>query len=302
MGVTLRPQAGLTASLASSKYYDPEIKPWDCLAFHPRTTPFWRWGLPCLVLAVAGLTIAANTAISTSVTLQLIGDSKPIMFLPRVFGFSLVSSVKDMWDGGVYPLALLIIGFSGIWPYVKLGTMLLCWFGPTGKFLSPGRRLWLMEFLDNWGKWSLIDAFFMFLFMVAFKFSLSSETETVSPGLKNFFDAADTNFSANIYVIAGLGYHAFLISILGSLTVGHLMTSANRYAYRLGEYSEEAQRKDDTPTRLCDSAFKGEAKPLYIWGPVVAMGIPLVLVVIGIWIEAFAFTFEGAGGWVLGYG
>jgi uncharacterized paraquat-inducible protein A len=42
--------------------------------------------------------------------------------------FSLGNSIADMWNAGIYPLALLIAIFSGVWPYIKLVTMLACWF------------------------------------------------------------------------------------------------------------------------------------------------------------------------------
>merc|ERR1719253_604632 len=76
-----------------------------------------------------------------------------------------------MWNAKVYPLAFLIIAFSGIWPYAKLLMMLVCWFAPT-KYLSPLRRHKLLDFLDAYGKWSLVDTFVLVLFMVAFKFKL----------------------------------------------------------------------------------------------------------------------------------
>lgn len=41
--------------------------------------------------------------------------------------FTLVQSVSDMWKAGVYPLAIIIAVFSGIWPYIKLIMMMACW-------------------------------------------------------------------------------------------------------------------------------------------------------------------------------
>jgi len=33
-----------------------------------------------------------------------------------------------MWKAGVEPLAILILLFSGVWPYIKIGGMCCAWF------------------------------------------------------------------------------------------------------------------------------------------------------------------------------
>ena len=38
--------------------------------------------------------------------------------------------IQNFWDAKVYALAILIGGFSVIWPYVKVIMMILCWFLP----------------------------------------------------------------------------------------------------------------------------------------------------------------------------
>lgn len=279
-----------------------KYKSWDALAFHPRISTVWRWGLPLMDITVVCMMIASNCSIATSVNVALEGDMREAIHLPPVFGFSLVSSIKDMWDGKIYALALLILVFSGIWPYAKLATMQICWFAPT-KWLSPGRRQWLLEFLDEWGKWSLVDAFVMVLFMVAFKFNLSATDAKVFPWLSGMFAEAGTTGKINVFVEAGLGFHVFLIATVGSLVVGHGMTACNRYALELGEYSPSAiPQAFAERTRLCNTLRPPGFWPgkIFAYGPIVAMGLCLTLVVFGLWIDVFSFTFEGLGGYVLG--
>jgi uncharacterized paraquat-inducible protein A len=67
-----------------------------------------------------------------------------------------------MWDAKVYALATLIAFFSGLWSYIKLVTMLLCWSIPPG-LLSISYRQTSLVVLDVLGKWSLIDSFVMIL-------------------------------------------------------------------------------------------------------------------------------------------
>jgi hypothetical protein len=302
-GPTSMATAGPTsmATARSTATFGRRFQPWDCLAFNPRVSIVCRWGLPLLDLTVVCLAIASNCSIATTVNAEVLADGEPILHLPDVFGFSLVSSIRDMWNGKVYGLALLVLVFSGIWPYTKLAVMQLCWFAPT-SWLSPGRRLWFLEFLDAYGKWSLIDAFVMVLFMVAFKFNLNANNEQVWPPLGQLFNEAGASFQVNVYVNANLGFYIFLASVIGSLVVGHFMTACNRYACHLGEYSPSAVSQErGQRLRLCntlrpDGYWEGK---FFAYGPIVAMGLSLALMVVGIWIDVFAFNFEGLGGYVL---
>jgi uncharacterized paraquat-inducible protein A len=62
--------------------------------------------------------------------------------------FGLIDTVTDMWKSEVYLLAILVAVFSGIWPYVKLITLLLCWCLNERK-LSPGVREKLLIVLQR---------------------------------------------------------------------------------------------------------------------------------------------------------
>merc|ERR1719506_2673666 len=103
----------------------------------------------------------------------------------------------------------MIIAWSGMWPYMKLMMMQFCWFVPTST-LSAEKRLSMLEFLDNWGKWSLIDAFVMVIFMVAFKFNLTTDDVRLQ-GSTGFFNQAGTSAAVNVYVEAAWGFHIFLL-------------------------------------------------------------------------------------------
>ena len=51
----------------------------------------------------------------------------------------------------MYPLALIIAGFSGAWPYIKLFTLLWSWITPP-IVMSVKRRGHLVQLLDILGK------------------------------------------------------------------------------------------------------------------------------------------------------
>lgn len=60
----------------------------------------------------------------------------------------------------MYPLAIMIVLFSGIWPFVKLTMLFTVWFVPTSK-LSYKHRERILVILDALGKWSFFDCIIM---------------------------------------------------------------------------------------------------------------------------------------------
>jgi len=273
---------------------------WDCLACHPRVNPGFRWGLPILAVTLICLFAESNSGVGTTVHLNVFANGKSVANVPSVFSFSLISSVKDMWESKAYALALLIAVFSGIWPYTKLLLMLVCWFAPTSK-VSATRRQSVLEFLDEWGKWSLIDVFVMVLFMVGFKFELSA-TDSVFPLVNQIFEEAEGTASVIVYIRADPGFYGFVIATLASLAVGHMMSANHRYALQLAEYSPAALAVQSGRARLCNKLHPPgfAARRTFVYGPVLALSISLTLVLVGLWVDSFQFTFEGLAAYVLG--
>lgn len=64
--------------------------------------------------------------------------------------------MKEQWEAGIYPLAIMVVLFSGIWPFLKLIMLFLVWFVPTSK-LSYKTREKILVILDALGKWSFFD-------------------------------------------------------------------------------------------------------------------------------------------------
>ena len=84
---------------------------------------------------------------------------------PSLFDFSLVNSVRDMWLAGSEVLSSLVAVFSGVWPYMKLVLMLICFFLPT-SILSHKRREKILIVLDATGKFSFLDTYVMIMMIV----------------------------------------------------------------------------------------------------------------------------------------
>lgn len=83
--------------------------------------------------------------------------------------FTLIGTVTDMWKSEIYFLAILIAVFSGIWPYVKLILLIICWC-TDAKRISYKTRERILIIIDSLGKWSMLDTYVMVMMIVAFRF------------------------------------------------------------------------------------------------------------------------------------
>jgi uncharacterized paraquat-inducible protein A len=77
-------------------------------------------------------------------------------------------STVDIWNAGGRELAVMILIFSGIWPYTKQLMTLALWFLPPTS-LSISRRGSILLWLDWLAKWSMIDIFVLVISIAAFR-------------------------------------------------------------------------------------------------------------------------------------
>ena len=140
-----------------------------------------------------------------------IGKDGVLAFKDDVFNFTLITSLKHFWKGGAYGLAVLIGVFSGMWPYIKLFTMVILWFVPATEKM----RGKLLHWLDVLGKWSLVDAYVLCLMAVAFGFN----TDRTILGIEIHVD---------ISVRPGWGVYSFVIATMCSLLLSHHLTFLHR--------------------------------------------------------------------------
>ncbi len=110
--------------------------------------------------------------------------------------YSLFSSVSLMWEKGLYGLAILVVTFSILFPFAKLGV--LFWVSVSREL--GGRQRWLLAWVERLGKWSLLD-----VFLVSMILSLAS---------RQFFVDAKPQ----------LGLSLFICAILLSMVSGELLS------------------------------------------------------------------------------
>jgi len=149
---------------------------------------------PAIVFVSLGLNIAAL------LTPFLV--MKKLIFFEE--DYTLLHSVKLMWDNGSYVLAAIVFCFSVIFPFAKLGSLLWVWFIPMDE---RGRHLTL-KIVGVLGKWSMLDVFIVALLIVL------STTQAM-------FDAEPR---IGVYLFAG----AIGLSLVASLLIEYIAKQASQ--------------------------------------------------------------------------
>jgi hypothetical protein len=189
------------------------------LSHHPRLHWTVRYSVPLLIVATIGMFFSSNNLAGASVVAVVTMGGAHIEPEP-LFQFTLVNSVRDMWNAQVYGLSLLVAVLSGAWVYLKLLLMLVVWFLPP-SVMSLSRRHMFLYILDLTGKWSLIDAFVLVQMFVAFRFHLAVPAEATGGASPAALD---------VYVRADFGFFSFVGASFMSLILTHVIVGLSRRA------------------------------------------------------------------------
>jgi hypothetical protein len=131
-----------------------------------------RIAVPFIILGNIGFFLSGHLSLGASVDVdvKIAGEAFRIN---EIFRFSMAESIQDMWESGAKELAILILVFSGVWPYTKQLTILSLWFMPP-KFVSVSKRESIFLWLDTLGKWSFVDIFVLILSLASFRLSIAT--------------------------------------------------------------------------------------------------------------------------------
>eukprot|EP00727_Mastigamoeba_balamuthi_P009381 m51a1_g5065 hypothetical protein (1632) ;mRNA; r:123491-131839 len=270
-----------------------------CLMCDPRVNVVVRAMIPLVLLLDIALFVSSNTSVGAAVVLRLAwqseGSEPHVMETPALSSFGQVDSIRGLWKAKIYPLAILIAAFSGVWPYIKLVAALACWIAPS-QALNRRWRGRLLVALDALGKWSLIDFYVMTIVIVSCHFNVPfgrwDPTATASP------------VSAAVYVLPRWGFMAFLIATIVSLITSHVVLLMHRRVAALDDPDPSGAGLDPqtgAPTHCAVMLeFMRGRNPMLAWGgrAVVSalMLLTVALLVAGSFIISIAFEFRGAVG------
>jgi hypothetical protein len=142
--------------------------------------------------------------------------------LPDLDSFNVIGITQKMWANGAKLLAVLVAVFSLAWPYVKLLTMVLCWFLPTSALPFRWRGL-LLHGIERVGRWSLIEIFVVSFTIIAMSLDINSPAVSFLP--KDLY-------VVSIDVIPMFNLYIFTVALLLGLALSNII---NSYHNRIGE-------------------------------------------------------------------
>ena len=174
--------------------------------------------IPFVILGNIALFLSGHLSLGGTVNLS--GSFGGQFFdVDGFFEFSMVKSTIEMWNAGAKPLAILIVIFSGVWPYTKQLITLVIWFLPTTR-VSSNRRGKILNWLDVLGKWSMVDVFVLLMTLASFRLSVES------PDHLSFLP--EGLYSINMLVVPLWGLYANMLAQLLSQISSHVIIHYHR--------------------------------------------------------------------------
>ncbi|KAL3925115.1 MAG: hypothetical protein SGILL_000620 [Bacillariaceae sp.] len=176
-----------------------------------------RWSMPLIILGNIGLFLSGHLSLGATVNIEanIAGET---ITVEDFYQFSVARSTIDIWNAGGKALALLILIFSGIWPYTKQLITLVVWFLPT-KVLSVSKRGSILLWMDWLAKWSMVDIFVIIVTIAAFRVSIQS------PGVGWL---PEEFYSIDLLVIPMWGLYSNMIAQLVSQISSHFILHYHR--------------------------------------------------------------------------
>jgi len=176
-----------------------------------------RWGMPLVVLGNIALFLSGHLNLGATVYIEanLAGETIKV---DDFFDFAIARTTIDMWKAGGKSLAILILVFSGVWPYTKQILTLILWFLPT-SWMSISTRGTYLIWIDRLAKWSMIDIFVIVVCIASFRVSIMSPEVAFLP--ENFY-------SVDLLVVPMWGLYSNMTAQIVSQISSHFIIYYHR--------------------------------------------------------------------------
>lgn len=122
-----------------------------------------RWDVP-LVDALTAVCLLVGLVTPTVTLERLVVDQQT---------YSIISGIGKLFTTGNVILGLIVLAFSGVFPIVKVGCLFGVWYMP----LRTTQQQRLVNRLRFLGKWSMLDAFVVVLFLGAVRLGIIADAE-----------------------------------------------------------------------------------------------------------------------------
>ena len=152
------------------------VNPGTAMSERERLYRQMPWWLPVLIgcMLTCALTLNIIALLPTVTFMEIKG-----LVMPGPY--SILKVIQMLWHHGLYPLVILVVVFSVLFPPIKVTLATMSMFKP----MTVAGRQRLLGTLGQLGRWSLLDVFVaLLLIIITTKQSLTSTT--VSIGLYAF--------------------------------------------------------------------------------------------------------------------
>jgi hypothetical protein len=213
-----------------------------------------QWLVPIVILGNIVFFLSGHLSLGATVniTAEIAGEKFTI---DKFFEFSIARSTIDIWNAGGQGLAILILIFSGIWPYTKLLMTLTIWFMSPSR-LSVSKRGSILLWLDWLAKWSMIDVFVLVICIAAFRVSIESPDTSYLP---------EDFYSIEMMVIPLWGLYANMIAQLISQLTSHVIIHYHRRIVTMVSLEKSSEAVSGTSGRSSSATIPAQTNQLQIY-------------------------------------
>jgi len=172
---------------------------------------------PFIAVTMAFVFAYSAAQVGTTVDISFTAGGQTT-YIDDAFTFSLLTSTRDSWNAGAYCISCATLLFSGLWPHVKLFLMCYCWVAPRHR-LGVDRRARILNFLDAYGKYSLLDTFLALFAFAAYRMEWQGPRSSLL-----------------VQPVAFPPFFAFVLATVVSLVLGHI---AAHYHHKIEELDQK---------------------------------------------------------------
>ena len=220
----------------SKKYFEDKLDITTRSMFQSPDIPcILRFAIPIIIVCNIFFFLTGHLSLGATVDIRAAVAGEEIV-IEKLFEFSMARSTIDIWQAGGQGLAILILLFSGIWPYSKLLITLWLWFAPPIQ-VSTTRRGAILLWLDWLAKWSMLDIFVFVITVIAFRISVKSPDASYLP---------DNFYAIGMMVIPRWGLYANLIAQLMSQVTSHVVIHYHRRIVAMGTYKASVETQSQS--------------------------------------------------------
>eukprot|EP00049_Salpingoeca_infusionum_P008880 m.147072 g.147072 ORF g.147072 m.147072 type:complete len:1091 (-) comp14160_c0_seq5:576-3848(-) len=258
-----------------------------CFGMEPTISKTMRYGMPIAISMATFLLVLAQSRIAGAAFFQIHYNDTAIS-LPVVKTLQFVPTVIGLWQGKIYAICLSVTFLSGFWPHIKLVMMLFAWVAPVRWLSVKGRESYL-QWLDFFGKWSILDIYISVLFVVGMHLHVPMDNAT--------------NVYIDLWVASKPALYYYWATIIFSLIITHVLLHLHREVVRKNGNLEPKNTRSEALSghRFSHTAgiYKLTRTGKLLMGALLFATVALILV--GASSVAFTFHFKGLAAWLLRY-